>query len=70
MRRREFLAFAGGAVSAVHPAMVRAQPGRNVTGFTPFEPSLGGKWLELLTEIAPRIGRVGILYNPDSATNA
>jgi putative ABC transport system substrate-binding protein len=47
-----------------------AQPGGNVTGFTPFEPSLGGKWVELLKEIEPRTTRVVLLFNPDTAANA
>jgi putative ABC transport system substrate-binding protein len=34
------------------------RPGGNVTGFTPIVGSLGGKWVELLKEIAPRIARV------------
>ncbi len=38
-----------------------ARPGRNVTGFTGFEYALGGKWLELLKEIAPRVTRVAVL---------
>jgi putative ABC transport system substrate-binding protein len=36
-------------------------PGGNVTGFTQFEYSLAGKWLELLTEIAPYVSRVAVL---------
>jgi putative tryptophan/tyrosine transport system substrate-binding protein len=43
------------------------QPGGNVTGFTNFEASIGGKWLQLLKEVAPGLVRIGILYNPDSA---
>jgi putative tryptophan/tyrosine transport system substrate-binding protein len=35
-----------------------AHPGGNITGFTTFEPEMGGKWLEVLKEIAPRILRV------------
>ena len=38
-----------------------ARPGGNVTGFTAFEYALGGKWLELLKEIAPRVTRVAVL---------
>ena len=38
-----------------------AHPGGNVTGFTQFEYSLAGKWLELLTEIAPYVSRVAVL---------
>jgi putative ABC transport system substrate-binding protein len=33
------------------------RPGGNITGFTNFEASMGGKWLELLTEIAPQLKR-------------
>jgi putative tryptophan/tyrosine transport system substrate-binding protein len=42
-------------------------PGGNITGFTNFEASMGGKWLELLTEIAPRLKRAVIMFNPDTA---
>ena len=38
-----------------------ARPGGNVTGFTGFEYALGGKWLELLKEVAPRVARVAVL---------
>jgi putative tryptophan/tyrosine transport system substrate-binding protein len=41
-----------------------ARPGGNVTGFSQFEYSLAGKWLELLREIAPEVTRVGVLRNP------
>jgi putative ABC transport system substrate-binding protein len=41
-----------------------AHPGGNITGFTVDDPALGGKWLELLKEIAPRTARVGLLFNP------
>jgi hypothetical protein len=44
-----------------------ARPGGNVTGFTNLVPSLAGKWVELLKEIAPHIMRVGILSNPITA---
>lgn len=47
-----------------------ARPGRNITGFTPFEPSLGGKWVSLLKEIAPEVIRVGLVYNPEPGNNA
>ena len=43
------------------------RPGGNVTGFAVFEATLGGKWLELLSEIAPRLKRVAIMFNPDTA---
>src|SRR5262249_23068920 len=38
-----------------------AQPGGNATGFTVYEYSIGGKWLELLKEVAPRVTRAAIL---------
>jgi putative tryptophan/tyrosine transport system substrate-binding protein len=44
------------------------RPGANVTGFTPIVATLGGKWAELLKEIAPRTARVTLLFNPPSAT--
>ncbi len=44
-----------------------ARPGRNMTGFVNFEPSMGGKWLQLLIEIAPGIKRVAIMFNPETA---
>ena len=44
-----------------------ALPGGNATGFTIMEPSMGGKWLELLKEIAPQIRRVALLFNPATA---
>jgi putative ABC transport system substrate-binding protein len=46
------------------------RPGRNVTGFNLSEPTQSGKWVELLKEVAPRIARVAILFNPASATYA
>jgi putative ABC transport system substrate-binding protein len=39
----------------------------NITGFAGFEATLGGKWLELLSEIAPGLKRAAILFNPDTA---
>jgi len=44
-----------------------ARPGGNVTGFTNFEYSLSGKWLELLKEIAPAVRRAAVLRDPISA---
>ena len=46
-----------------------ARPGGNITGFTTFEPTMGGKWLETLREIAPRVSRVAVLLQPQSAAN-
>jgi putative tryptophan/tyrosine transport system substrate-binding protein len=44
-----------------------SRPGGNLTGFSDFDLAMGAKWLEMLTEIAPRIATVGALYNPASA---
>jgi len=44
------------------------QPGGNITGFALYEASLGGKWLELLSEIAPGLKRAAIMFNPDTIT--
>ena len=46
------------------------RPGGNVTGFTLIEPTMAGKWVELLKEIAPRVNRVAFLFNPATATYA
>jgi putative ABC transport system substrate-binding protein len=43
------------------------QPGGNVTGFANYEATLAGKWLELLSEIAPGLMRAAIMFNPDTA---
>jgi len=45
-----------------------AHPGGNITGFVAFEPSVGGKWLEILREISPGVARVGLVYNPRTHT--
>jgi putative ABC transport system substrate-binding protein len=42
-------------------------PGGNVTGFAILEPSLGGKWIELLSEIAPGLMRAALMFNPGTA---
>jgi putative ABC transport system substrate-binding protein len=42
------------------------RPGGNATGFGTFEATLGGKWLELLSEIAPGLKRAAIMFNPDT----
>ena len=43
------------------------RPSGNITGFADLEASLGGKWLELLSEIAPGLKRAAIMFNPDTA---
>jgi putative tryptophan/tyrosine transport system substrate-binding protein len=44
-----------------------ARPGGNVTGFTNFETSMGGKWLELLRELSPGTSKVALIFNPQTA---
>jgi putative ABC transport system substrate-binding protein len=44
-----------------------ARPSGNVTGFTNFEVSMGGKWLEFLKEVSPRITKVALIFNPRTA---
>jgi putative tryptophan/tyrosine transport system substrate-binding protein len=43
------------------------QPGGSITGFTNFEPSLIGKWLEILKEVAPGVTRAAVMFNPKTA---
>jgi putative tryptophan/tyrosine transport system substrate-binding protein len=47
-----------------------SQPGGNITGFLTFEFSIGGKWLELLKEIAARVTKVAVIFNPNTAPYA
>src|SRR5690348_16965547 len=44
-------------------------PGGNLTGFTNFESSMGGKWLEALKQLAPRVARVGVMFNPETSAS-
>jgi putative ABC transport system substrate-binding protein len=44
-----------------------SKPGGNLTGFSAYEFSIGGKWLALLKEVAPRVDRVAVLINPDTS---
>jgi putative ABC transport system substrate-binding protein len=61
-------AFVGDPVGSGFAASL-ARPGKNITGFANFENSIGGKWVELFKEIAPRAERVGFVFNPDAAPN-
>jgi putative tryptophan/tyrosine transport system substrate-binding protein len=54
--------------SGIVPNLVR--PGGNVTGFTSFEASIGGKWVQLLKEADPRLVRIGVIYNSQTAPYA
>jgi putative ABC transport system substrate-binding protein len=46
-----------------------AHPGGNITGFHNYEPALGGKWLEVLKEVAPSVRRVAVVHVPEIAAN-
>jgi putative ABC transport system substrate-binding protein len=54
---------AGGIVGSL------ARPGGNITGFFSAEPSLGGKWLELLKEIVPGLRRVTVIFGPETTSS-
>jgi putative ABC transport system substrate-binding protein len=43
------------------------RPGGNITGFSDLEASMAGKWIELLTQIAPGVKRAAFMFNPDTA---
>jgi putative ABC transport system substrate-binding protein len=47
-----------------------SRPGGNITGFTHFEPPMGGKWLEALKKFAPGVIRVAVLLHMETAVNA
>lgn len=47
-----------------------ARPGGNLTGITNFEFPMGGKWVEFLKEIAPRVSNVALIFNPETAPYA
>jgi putative ABC transport system substrate-binding protein len=45
-----------------------ARPGGNITGFATFDPLMGGKWVEILKELAPSLTRIAVMFNPRTAT--
>jgi putative ABC transport system substrate-binding protein len=47
-----------------------ARPGGNMTGFQNFEPAIGGKWLEVLKEVAPGLKQAGAVFSRDAAAHA
>ena len=54
----------------MHYVETFSRPGGNVTGFTPFEPSLGGKWVSLMKELASNVEHIGIVFNPEPGNNS
>jgi putative ABC transport system substrate-binding protein len=63
-----FAAVGDPVASGLVPRLDR--PGGNTTGFANLEATLGGKWLELLSEIAPGLKRAAIMFNPDAGVAA
>jgi putative ABC transport system substrate-binding protein len=63
-----FVAVADPVGQGFVPSLSR--PGGNITGFSVEEASMGGKWLEVLKEVAPRIALASAIYNPASAPYA
>ncbi|HUK58114.1 MAG TPA: ABC transporter substrate-binding protein [Stellaceae bacterium] len=61
-------AFVGDPIGSGFAASL-SRPGGNLTGFANFENSVGAKWLQVLTEIAPKVRRVGFIFDPDAAPN-
>jgi putative ABC transport system substrate-binding protein len=59
-----FAAVGDPVATGIVPRLDR--PSGNITGFAVFEAPLGGKWLELLSEIAPGLKRAAIMFNPDT----
>jgi putative ABC transport system substrate-binding protein len=63
------IVFAGGGDPVASSIVTRLdRPGGNITGFANYEATLAGKWLELLSEIAPGLKRAAIMFNPDTVT--
>jgi putative ABC transport system substrate-binding protein len=60
-----------GVSDPIGPGFVKSleRPGGNITGFTNLEETMGGKWLELLREIAPSVSRASMLFNPETANS-
>jgi putative tryptophan/tyrosine transport system substrate-binding protein len=56
-----FVAVSEPVINGFVPSL--AHPGGNATGFSNLEPSIGGKWLEILKGFAPRISRVSVMFN-------
>jgi putative ABC transport system substrate-binding protein len=60
-----FVAVADPVAQGFVPSM--EHPGGNLTGFTAFRVSMGGQWIELLKEVAPRVARILLIFNPETA---
>ena len=60
--------FVGDPVGSGYVASL-ARPGGNVTGFSALDTAIGGKWLELLKEMAPHVTRVAVILHPETPPN-
>jgi putative tryptophan/tyrosine transport system substrate-binding protein len=60
----------GGDAAAIGLVKDIAHPDANATGFSSCEPTVGGKWLELLKQAAPQLARVAVVFNPNLAPTA
>jgi putative tryptophan/tyrosine transport system substrate-binding protein len=47
-----------------------SKPGGNITGFSTYEPSMGGKWLQFLKAVAPDVVRIAAIFNPETAAHS
>jgi putative tryptophan/tyrosine transport system substrate-binding protein len=63
-----FVAVSDPVGDGLVPSLVR--PGGSITGFSNFEPGLGGKWVGFLKEVVPRLAKIAILFNPDTAPHS
>ena len=47
-----------------------SKPGGNITGFSTYEPSMGGKWLQFLKAVAPDVVQIAVIFNPETAAHS
>ena len=47
-----------------------SKPGGNITGFSTYEPSMGGKWVQFLKLVAPNVVRIAVIFNPETAAHS
>jgi putative tryptophan/tyrosine transport system substrate-binding protein len=47
-----------------------SKPGGNITGFSTYEPSMGGKWVQFLKLVAPDVVRIAVIFNPETAAHS
>jgi putative ABC transport system substrate-binding protein len=47
-----------------------SKPGGNITGFSTYEPSMGGKWVQFLKLVAPDVVRIAVIFNPVTAAHS